>query len=132
MFSNGFSSMISNLKEIKGIEKWNTSNVTNMCAMFNHQVELEKLDLSGWDTSNVTDMSYMFSETNLKTIYVSENFTTVNVASSGSMFSRRPSAGVISTPTLIGGNGTIWNENFIDKAYARIDTDVFPGYFTLK
>ncbi len=33
---------------------------------------------------------------------------------------------------LVGGNGTEYNNFYIDKTYARIDTDGTPGYFTLK
>ena len=48
------------LKEIKGINNFNTNQVTNMKAMFNKCNKLEYLDLSNFDTSNVTDMGYMF------------------------------------------------------------------------
>ena len=40
------------LKEIKGINNFNTSKVTNMKAMFNECHELEYLDLSNFDTSS--------------------------------------------------------------------------------
>ena len=52
------------LKEIKGINKFNTNKVTNMCAMFQTCKELECIDLSNFDTSNVIDMSFMFNECN--------------------------------------------------------------------
>jgi len=45
------------LKEIKGIENFNTSNVTSMSYMFYNCSGLTSLDLSGWDVSNV---QYMF------------------------------------------------------------------------
>ncbi|KNG78960.1 BspA family leucine-rich repeat surface protein [Mycoplasma sp. HU2014] len=45
--------------EIKGIEKWNTSNVTNMSKMFIYSYNFNQ-DISKWNTSNVTDMSEMF------------------------------------------------------------------------
>ena len=44
------------LKEIKGINKFNTNKVNNMKAMFQLCNEIEYLDLSNFDTSNVTDM----------------------------------------------------------------------------
>ena len=47
------------LREIKGLNKFKTSNVKNMTYMFNNCSELEYLDLSNFDTSNVTDISYM-------------------------------------------------------------------------
>ena len=48
------------LKEIKGINKFNTNKVTDMNTMFQLCKELEYLDLSNFDTSKVTDMSWMF------------------------------------------------------------------------
>ena len=38
------------LKEIKGINKFNTNQVTNMTAIFNECNELENLDLSNFNT----------------------------------------------------------------------------------
>ena len=49
------------LKEIKGINKFNTNKVTNMIAMFQNCKEFEYLDLFNFTTSNVTDMSFMFN-----------------------------------------------------------------------
>ena len=48
------------LKEIKGINNFNTSNVINMSTMFQGCNELEYLDLSNFNTSNVEDMEAMF------------------------------------------------------------------------
>ena len=52
------------LKEIKGINKFNTSKVNNMRTMFQECKEIEYLDLSNFDTSNVTDMGWMFCNCN--------------------------------------------------------------------
>ena len=41
------------LKQIKGINKFNTNIVTNMRVMFQECYELEYLDLSNFNTSNV-------------------------------------------------------------------------------
>lgn len=60
----------------------------------------------------------------LTTIYVSESFTTSNVTSSNNMFKN--------CSNLVGGNGTTYNLNYIDKTYACIDVKSAPGYFTLK
>ena len=49
------------LKEIKGLNKLETSNVKNMRCIFQNCKELEYLDLSDFDISNVIDMSCMFS-----------------------------------------------------------------------
>ena len=44
------------IKEIKGLNKFNTSKVINMKVMFTKCQELESLDLSSFDTSNVNDI----------------------------------------------------------------------------
>ena len=49
------------LKEIKGINKFNTNKVTNMKAMFQNCYKLINLDLN-FDTSNVIDMGWMFTK----------------------------------------------------------------------
>ena len=45
------------LKEIKGLNKFNTQNVTDMSGIFLGCHELEYIDLSNFDTSNVTNMN---------------------------------------------------------------------------
>ena len=49
----------SSVTGIKGLENFNTSNVTNMGQMFSYS-KATTLDLSSFDTSKVTDMSWMF------------------------------------------------------------------------
>ena len=109
LFSN-----FSNLVSIDGLEKLNTSNVTNMVAMFERcrnlatldlshfdtsKVEsmnsiffycekIENLNLSHFDTSKVRSMSSMFSEMkNLSNIIFGSNFDTSNVGKMNNMFS---------------------------------------------
>ena len=136
------------------LSNFDTSNVTNMSTMFQHCEKLTTLNLSNFNTSNVTDMSYMFCDTYLLTeldlssfntskvttmvemfngdgttmtlnkIYVSDKFVTTNVTDSTNMFK--------DCNNLVGGNGTVFDSNNIDKTYARIDTSSTPGYFTLK
>ena len=138
------------IKEIKGLEILNTSKVTNMNEMFfdsgvttidlsnfdTSNVEymlrmfsyskIITLDLSSFDTSKVQRMDKMFWEmSNLKTIYVSNKFTTANVTSSTAMFSN--------STNLVGGAGTTYDSTKKDKTYARIDGGTSnPGYFTEK
>ena len=45
------------LKEIKGINRFNTNKVNNMKAMFQECNELQYLDLSNFDTSKIIDMT---------------------------------------------------------------------------
>ena len=52
------------LKEINGINNFNTSKVTKMTTMFQECYELESLNLSNFDTTNVADMSWMFDQCN--------------------------------------------------------------------
>jgi surface protein len=67
------------LKEIIGLEKFNTSNVTNMSTMFQRCVKITSLNLTSFDTNNVTDMSYMFAScSNLKSIRVSSKWKTAS------------------------------------------------------
>lgn len=110
------------------LSNFNTSNVTTMYGMFSECKSLTSLDLSSFDTSKVTNMAYMFEGSGtimaLNKIYVSDKFVTAQVTNSTNMFS--------DCNNLVGGNGTVFDSNNIDKAYARIDSSNNPGYFTLK
>ena len=51
------------VSDLSFISDWDTSNVTDMRAMFAYTgffADTFTMDLSDWDTSNVTDMSYLF------------------------------------------------------------------------
>jgi surface protein len=75
------------LKEIKGIDKFITTKVTDMKGMFNKCSELESIDLSNFDTSNVTDMKGMFNKCyNLKKIKGLNNFRTNKIKNMAAMF----------------------------------------------
>ncbi|WKF72447.1 MucBP domain-containing protein [Lactococcus lactis] len=52
---------MSSLTNIEGSENLNTSNVTNMQAMFYNCSSLVSIDVSNWDTANVTIFSAMFA-----------------------------------------------------------------------
>ena len=108
---------------ILDVSGFNTSKVTNMYNMFASSKAVT-LDLSSFDTSNVTSMGSMFNNANnLKTIYVSSKFNIDTVTSSTNMF--------YGCTSLVGGSGTKYNSNYIDKTYARIDGGTSnPGYFT--
>ena len=63
-----------NLTEIKGIENWDVSSVTDFGSMFNGCKSLTKLDLRNWVTSSATSFQNMFSGcTNLEILRV-DNF----------------------------------------------------------
>ena len=143
-----FSSMF-NLVTIDGLIYLNTSEVTTMKSMFNDCSAVLTADLSGFDTRNVSDMSAMFAfciaeeldltsfstekvtnmsgmfsfDSSLKTIYVGDEWTTAAVTSSTMMF--------YGCTSLVGGQGSAYDENHTDAAYAHIDGGPSnPGYFT--
>lgn len=123
MFQNYDTNSI--VSEIRGIEDFDVSNVTNMQRTFMFNPALEALDLSKWNTAKVTNMLEMFRGFNkTKTIYASESFDTSSVTNSEGMFTGASS--------LVGGNGTVYDAEHTDKTYARIDKDGEPGYFTEK
>ncbi|MBP5364687.1 MAG: BspA family leucine-rich repeat surface protein, partial [Bacteroidales bacterium] len=139
-----------NLKNIDHLEYLNTSEVTNMCAMFGlcgnlksinlssfntakvkdmqqmfiSCTSLASLDLSAFDTGNVTNMTQMFmSCSTLTTIYVSDKWNANNVNFSTYMFN--------GCSKLKGGKETEYNSSKTDKTYAHIDGGTpNPGYLT--
>ena len=114
---------LSNLQEIIGIQNLNTSNVTDMYGMFWECWSLTRLDLTNFYTANVTDMGNMFAVCrSLTTINVSSGWTTANVVQSSAMFE--------GCTSLVGGNGTTYNSNHTDVAFAHIDSENAPGYLT--
>jgi surface protein len=122
--SNAFFLNLNKVDEIS-LKNVDTSYTTDMGQMFSGVTNVEELDISSFDTSSVTNMTTMFNGcTNLKTIKVSRKFKTDRVITSTTMFS--------DSTQLVGGNGTTYDANHVDKEYARIDTNDTPGYFTLK
>ena len=140
-----------NCDEIRGLEYFDTSRVTDMTSMFlgcdslrtiripstwdtrsnkktggmfNGCDNLESLDLTYLDTSNVDDMDHMFGhDFMLKTVRVSDRWKTSAVTTSNLMFE--------DCYSLVGGAGTEFNKDHVDYEYARIDRGTSaPGYFT--
>ena len=106
------------------VSSFNTANVTDMGSMFGQCDRLTTLDLSSFNTAKVTDMSNMFYGCYaLTTICVGTGWNTDAVSTSEYMFYR--------CSNLVGGKGTTYDENHIDKDYARIDGGPDnPGYLT--
>lgn len=115
-----------NLKVIKGIESWDTSNVWECDEMFNSNsrgMSIEVLDLSGWNTGKLVDIRAAFSGcSKLKTIYVGDGWDVSQATDHGGVFA--------GCDSLVGGNGTTVSGNPTDKTYARVDTAEEPGYLT--
>ncbi len=126
------SRMFYNCTKLKSLDvsHFNTEKVVNMSYMFANDDYtyghcLETLDLSSFDTRNVVDMTGMFKESDVKTIYVSEKWTTQNVKYSDRMFEV--------CWYICGGKGTHYNYRNEDASYARIDGgEKNPGYFIRK
>lgn len=77
-----------NLKNIEGINNLNTTEVTDMGAMFRNCSSLTNLDVSGFDTRKVTTMGTMFAGcSKLSTLDVS-GFDTKNVTDMYCMFNK--------------------------------------------
>ena len=137
------------LEQIDWLETWNTSGVTNMWSMFYKAYNIKHLDLSNWDTSNVTNMGAMFywmswlveldldsfdtsslentdsmfyNTSNLKTIYVSDKFTTNSITNSWNMF--------FWATSIEWWNRTTYDANHINAEYAKIDKPWTLWYFT--
>lgn len=68
-------------------EKFDTSKVTDMAAMFQGHRSLKEIDLSDFDTSNVANMLHMFEYTGITTLDLS-SFDTSNVTDMTEMFAR--------------------------------------------
>ncbi len=115
-----------NLESITDLSYLNTSEVTNMGFMFSGCEMLTSLDVSQFNTSKVTEMGWMFFGcSNLTTVYVGEDWSTEAVMNSTQMFEY--------STNLVGGQGTTYDANHVDKAYAHIDGGPSnPGYFTEK
>ena len=107
------------------VSSFNTSNVTDMWLMFGYCYSLTSLSLSNFNTGNVVDMEKMFYlDHDLITIYVGNNWNTSGVTSSTDMFS--------DCTSLVGQQGTVYDSNYIDKTYARVDGGPSsPGYLSI-
>lgn len=111
------------------LTSFDTTHVEDMTMMFAECYNLETIDLSSFDTSNVIYTGSVFAlDGKLKTIYASEKFTFDSsiIDENESFFG--------DCISLVGGAGTVYNDEFATIKYARIDDpdNGAPGYFTLK
>ena len=113
----------SNLKSIYMID-CETFAATDMNHMFSGCSSLTRLVLNSFDTFSVTDMSYMFANcTNLEAINTGEFWDTESVSNSEGMFEN--------CEKLVGAQGTVYNDGYTDKDYARLDGgSAAPGYLS--
>ena len=82
---------LANLTTIEGLANLNTSEVTDMSAMFYECSSLTSLDVSNFNTGKVTDMNYMFSGCSSLTSLDVSNFNTAKVTDMKGMFYTCPS-----------------------------------------
>ena len=139
------------LESIPGLRYLNTSEVTNMEEMFCYCIKLTSLDLSHFNTAKVTKMYGMFDGCSGLTILDLSGFNPPRMAETSSMFAyctnlrtiygRNWDTSIVSNSlnmfyrcnSLVGGQGTTYDPNHIDKTYAHIDGGPSnPGYFTKK
>ncbi len=129
----------SNLVDLN-ITGFDTQNVESTDAMFLGCTKLTSLDLSSFNTAKVKNMDGMFNDcTTLKTILVGKGWNTALVRGKEEVHGKTiyyyEKGGILfsNCPNLIGGKGTKYNSEKIDKEYARIDGGISaPGYFTEK
>ena len=95
-------------------DNFNTSNVTNMKAMFNSCSSLTSIDLSSFNTSNVTDMQFMFYGCSSLTSLDLSSFNTSNVTNMGTMFCQCHSLTSLDLSSFNTANVTSMYEMFYD------------------
>ncbi len=106
------------------ISTFNVEKVTTMKNMFNDCKAIRTLDLLHFKTSALTDTQNMFQGCSVLTKIEAEgDFTTNKITSSSNMF--------YGCTRLVGGEGTQYNSNKVDKTYAHVDGGTSnPGYFS--
>lgn len=112
------------LKSVTGLEEWNTSNLIRAGGAFQNCSRLTSLDLTNWDISSLSISVSMFNGcNNLISILADSDWATIQT-SSGMFYG---------CSKLVGGNGTAYDSSHTDASYARIDgLNGQPGYFTAK
>lgn len=118
-------SMFSNCKKLKAIDvsHFNTSKCTRTTSMFSQCESLTELNVNSFDMSKVESATFMFGScTSLERIYCEKDWTSLGNSVLYYAFSNCPS--------LKGGWGTPYDENYKHHQYARPDggSDA-PGYF---
>ncbi len=108
------------------LSHFNTAKVERMSGMFSRCSGLTMLDLRHFNTAQVYEIRHMFIDcNNLRTIYVGDGWTTASMRYTWDMFK--------GCTSLVGGKGTTYDANHVDKDYARIDGGPGnPGYSTEK
>ncbi|MGX7420644.1 MucBP domain-containing protein, partial [Carnobacterium gallinarum] len=96
------------------LSSFNMSNVTNTNNMFALNRSLENLNTAGWDTSKIQNMDTMFSATNFKELNL-EHWNTSSVTSMRDMFAGNKSLEKLSVSTWDTRNVTMMS-SFLEQA----------------
>ena len=122
-----------NLKNLN-LTSFDTSNVTDMTGMFTSCGKLVRLNLTGFDTRKVESMAAMFSDDDeLSKIYVGDLWSTALL--SESEISGYPNGWFNmfnGCDQLKGGEGTVYNSDYVGKEYAHVDQVDNPGYLSAR
>ena len=124
-----------NVKEFVGLPNLDTSQVTDMSAMFSG-CGAKELNLSNWDTFKVTDMNNMFATCNNLEKINFKSFNTKNVKSMHDMFFacpklRKIDLSIFETPNLINAY-MMFGEDDIDYLDMRnFDSSKINGSFDI-
>ncbi|WEV62206.1 BspA family leucine-rich repeat surface protein [Lactobacillus sp. ESL0731] len=81
---------LTKLQSIQGLNKVDTSNVTNMQGLFEYDRSLTQLDLSNFNTARVTNMNAMFATMDQLTSLDVSTFDTKNVTNMDYLFEGEP------------------------------------------
>ena len=123
--------MDGNLKYINGLNKFDTSNVTDMCNMFRSCSLVKDIDVSSFDTSKVTNMFCMFKGCeSVETLDVS-SFDTSKVINMAGMFSVKWVDGSTEFGKPMGLKSIKGINNFDLSSAKRLDA-MFSGCNTLQ
>lgn len=104
------------LKEIIGLENWDTSSVTNMQDMFTGCESLRTINVSSWDTSSVKNMLRTFGQAYLENIIGINNWDTSSLTSLYNTFGN--------CMALVNLDLTNWNTSKVNYMYALFQTCV--------
>jgi len=144
-------SMFKNCSSLESINllSFNTSNLQTMSAMFSGCSSLTSLNLSNFNTREAWRMNEMFKDCTSLTSLDLSSFHTFELEASG-MFSGCTMLETIYVSNrwkpnhvgglnifkdcvnLVGGNGTVYNSEYVNREYARVDSAEAPGYLTFK
>jgi surface protein len=117
--------MFNGCKKLKAIDvsHFNTSKCTVMSSLFSQCESLTELNVNSFDMSKVESATFMFGScTSLERIYCEKDWTSLGNSVLYYAFSNCPS--------LKGGWGTPYDENYKHHQYARPDGGSnAPGYF---